>query len=190
MGTELQFGDLPMTSTSRVLVFGYGNIGRQDDGLGIQFAEGISPFSKHCGVKTEANYQLNIEDALLIADFDVVIFADATLNKTSRPYALRQLSPALDIGITTHAMSPASVLALCQTLYNQHPACYLLSIPGESWEINEGLSRKAQNNLQAALGDFAKTMTSLNSQNSADYDEFMHSLTNVEARAHGAEFNE
>jgi len=63
----------------KILVIGYGNLGRLDDGLGPAFAERVQALDLS-GVTVESNYQLNIEDADLIAQFDVVVFADASVN--------------------------------------------------------------------------------------------------------------
>ena len=50
----------------RILVLGYGNPGRQDDGLGPAVAAGIDSLGWP-GVSTLDAYQLNIEDAIDVA---------------------------------------------------------------------------------------------------------------------------
>ncbi len=65
----------------RILIYGYGNPGRQDDGLGIRLVERLEEWSVLNGldgVSFENNYQLNIEDAEAISDQELVIFADAS----------------------------------------------------------------------------------------------------------------
>ena len=47
---------------NRVLVIGYGNPGRQDDGLGAAVIERLEALGLE-GVTVDADYQLNIEDA-------------------------------------------------------------------------------------------------------------------------------
>ena len=50
----------------KILVYGYGNPGRQDDGLGISLVEMIEDWKnkkKLSYIETDSNYQLNIEDA-------------------------------------------------------------------------------------------------------------------------------
>ena len=64
---------------------------------------------------------------------------------------MKHIKAAREIGFTTHAMHPASVVALCNELYAKHPTCYLLEICGFSWEIDEGLSDKAQMHLQQVI---------------------------------------
>jgi Ni,Fe-hydrogenase maturation factor len=50
----------------KVLIYGYGNPGRRDDGLGIKMSELIAHWSEahHLEqIEVDSNYQLNIEDA-------------------------------------------------------------------------------------------------------------------------------
>ena len=131
-----------------ILVYGYGNPGRQDDGLGIAFSQTIenATFS-HCVV--EQNYQLNAEDALLISEYSIVVFVDAS--HTPEHFSLSSIKPAHEIGFTTHAMEPSSVVGLCNELYSKQPACFLLEIRGHEWAMKEGLAETAQQNMNMAL---------------------------------------
>jgi hydrogenase maturation protease len=134
----------------RILVYGYGNPGRQDDGLGPALiemleAEGIP------GVETDCNYQLQIEDAEAVSRFDAVVFVDASIDGEG-PFSYEGLEPSAEIAFTTHAMSPASVLALCHELYRTPVPAFLLGIRGYRWEPVEGLSEPARENLESAFG--------------------------------------
>ena len=62
------------TADLKILVYGYGNPGRQDDGLGIFLAEEVEKRNL-LSVTVDTNYQLNAEDALLASEFDVVLSA-------------------------------------------------------------------------------------------------------------------
>ena len=51
----------------KILVYGYGNPGRQDDGLGVALVEELEQWvatEKIPGLDFDSNYQLNAEDAL------------------------------------------------------------------------------------------------------------------------------
>ncbi|MCI5220757.1 MAG: hydrogenase maturation protease, partial [Candidatus Electrothrix sp. LOE2] len=72
-----------MNSPPSVLVYGFGNPGREDDGAGVALAEHIRAAALP-GVTTDSNYQLNVEDALLLSEHDIVIFADATRSPVDR----------------------------------------------------------------------------------------------------------
>jgi hydrogenase maturation protease len=152
----------------KILIIGIGNPGRGDDGLGPALAAGLAgiepealPEGAVTGIPQRAafavwKYQLNIEDALLVRDYESVVFADAS-GEGGEPVAFAGIAPAAAIAFTTHEMSPAGVLALCEELYGRAPAGYLLAIRGYSWEAAEGLSAAAAKNLEAArarLGAF------------------------------------
>jgi hydrogenase maturation protease len=131
-----------------VLVYGYGNPGREDDGAGVALAEQIRVAALP-GVTTDSNYQLNVEDALLLTEHDIIIFADASRNPIDG-FRFSRLEPDSALTFTTHAMSPGSVLALCSQLYGKTPAAYLLEIAGTSFELREGLTAEATENTAAA----------------------------------------
>jgi hydrogenase maturation protease len=143
----------------KVLIFGIGNPGRGDDGLGPELIERLRrdpqthaefPGTSACVCEFEFRYQLNIEDAFAIKDHHLVIFADAATTGDVEA-ALTEAFPSDVIAFTTHRMSPAAVLALCHELYGRTPKAYILSIRGHQWDIREGLSSRAEANLNQAL---------------------------------------
>lgn len=138
---------------------------------------GIPPVSpqtheKYDTVEAFWTYQLNIEDAATVGDYDRVVFADAAADETETGDARRErrisptlppdavlesLSPAASIAFTTHEMSPASVLALAEELYGKAPAGFLLKIRGAEWDFVEGLSAeggRCLNEAERVLRDF------------------------------------
>lgn len=142
-----------VASSVSILIYGYGNPGRQDDGLGPAFVEALEQWSiAEPGVQLafETNYQLNAEDALTIAGHPMVIFVDATALE-GRSFSFRRLLPQSTITFSTHAMPPESVLALCEELYDKHPVAYLLTIRGLRWEPNDPMTPEAEAHLAEAL---------------------------------------
>lgn len=137
-----------------VLIFGYGNPGRQDDGLGAAFIEKMELWLKEkkwSEIELDTNYQLNIEDAEQIAGYDVVYFVDATIEPIEQ-YSLTKVEPSdAKVEFTMHAVSPAFVLDLCRKLFGKAPETWLLHLKGYEWEFEEKLSTKASQNLEAAL---------------------------------------
>jgi len=171
----------------KTLVIGVGNAGRQDDGLGPALVErlaGVKP-PERVIVQTPDGavdafwaYQLNIEDAAAVREYDRVVFVDASegalaeareeaeqaFGSPTRPLQASQsyatlelggvmmapLAPAATIAFTTHEMSPASVLALGEELYGRTAEGFLLTIRGLQWEFAEGLSAEAERNLAEA----------------------------------------
>jgi hydrogenase maturation protease len=143
-----------LDDSERILIYAYGNPGRQDDGLGNRFVEELGKWINDQsiqGIELESNYQLNIEDSVKIADKDIIIFVDAS-DEDIEDIHFSVVEPSEGRSeFTTHAASPAFVLALCIRLYDKHPKTFLLQIRGYEWEFKEGLSEKAEKNLQKAL---------------------------------------
>jgi len=140
----------------RVLIFGIGNPGRGDDGLGPALIERLQKkiADTYPGAfpvcVCEIRYQLNVEDAYAIKDHDLIIFADASTTGDSTA-GLSEVFPSDTIAFTTHRLSPASVLALCHEIFGQTPKAYILSIRGHQWDVGEGLSARAEENLEQAV---------------------------------------
>ncbi|MBF0289135.1 MAG: hydrogenase maturation protease [SAR324 cluster bacterium] len=135
--------------TLKILILGYGNPGRLDDGLGPMLA---SKLEADCveGVSIESNYQLTVEDAVDIAKHDIVIFADAALN-SPEPFFFKKLFPQSQVTFTTHSISPESVLSLAHNCFGAKTEAYLLGIRGYEFnEFKEQISPKAQYNLEQA----------------------------------------
>jgi hydrogenase maturation protease len=136
----------------KILVYGYGNPGRQDDGLGIALSETIENWAREHAmnnIETDSNYQLNIEDAARISAFDRVIFADATKEKI-KGYAYTSLKPSPGIDFTMHSVSPAFILNLCKEIYHKTPSASLLHIKGYEWEFMKEITTEARKNLEEA----------------------------------------
>jgi len=132
-----------------LLVIGYGNAGRGDDGLGPAFAERLARANlKDCFI--DIDYQLTVEHALQVADAQTVLFADALIGgDTPFRFAPVQADSAADIA--SHSLLPEAVLALAELLYGKAPEAFVLGIQGESFgEVAEGLSDVAQANLDLA----------------------------------------
>ena len=133
-----------------VLVLGYGNPGRLDDGLGPAFADAVARLGIE-GVAADADYQLQPEDALRVARSGVVVFADADTAGPG-PFRFLPVVPRRDASFTTHALSPQAVVALARDTFGARPEAYLLGIRGHEFdEFGETLSERARENLAAAL---------------------------------------
>ena len=143
----------------RLLIFGIGNLGRQDDGLGVRLVEQLESLGLPAHVTLEANYQLAPEDALLLAAHDVVLFVDATVSPdASAPYVISPVAPASEMSFSSHALSMGSLLALCGRLYGKAPRAFALALPGYAFEVNAELSPQASENLDHARRDLLQLL--------------------------------
>jgi len=133
----------------RVLVLGYGNPGRRDDGLGPAIVEELARLSLP-GVSAESDYQLCLEAAADLAEAEKVVFVDAAL-EGPEPFQVRRLEPSATISFSTHAFGPESLLGVCEEAYHRAPEALLVGVRGYEFDIAEGLSSRAQANSRAAL---------------------------------------
>jgi len=133
----------------KVLLIGYGNPGRLDDGMGPSLA-GIIEENRIPGVTVDADYQLLVEDAAAVAEHDVVVFADAAV-KGAEPFSFTEIEPAPGISFSTHSVDPSEVLALAGSMFGSEARGYALAIRGYEFnEFEERLSLKARRNLAEA----------------------------------------
>ena len=134
----------------KILLIGFGNPARADDGLGPALAEIIE--SKNIpAVTVEADYQLAIEDSSQIAENDIVIFADASAN-CCEPFSFEPLAARESGSFSSHSVEPAEIMALAENLFKAKAKGYILGIRGYEFNsFSEGLTDKAKNNLQKAV---------------------------------------
>lgn len=136
--------------STKVLIIGFGNPGRRDDGLGPAAAAALERVDLP-GVTVDSDYQLTVEDAAAVAEHDAVVFIDAAC-EGPEPFSFRPLSPGDELSFSSHSVQPDGVLALAQALFQATAPAYLLGIRGYDFnEFGEGLSSGAQANLSAAL---------------------------------------
>lgn len=137
------------TPPPRILVLGYGNPGRQDDGLGPAVAAEIEQLGWP-NLTAYDTYQLNIEDAMDVAEHDVVWFVDAAKAGPS-PYAVHEIAPASGIEFSSHLMRPEAILAIAYQCYGKSPRAFMLAIRGYEFTFVEALTPGARVNLREAL---------------------------------------
>ena len=134
----------------RVLLLGYGNPGRLDDGLGPALAAQIECLALP-GVTVQSDYQLCLEDAEAAARHDVVIFADAATSGTE-PFSFQRVEPAFCLGFSTHSLQPEVVLGLARRLFGARTDGYTLGIRGYAFnDYEESLTDQGRANLAAAV---------------------------------------
>lgn len=133
------------------LIYGIGNVGRQDDGLGWAFIDRLEQIGSRPRARLRRTYQLGLEDADLISRYTRVLFVDATKDPVVESFALSRPEPKLDFSFTSHAISVPSILATTRQCFEYVPETYLLAIRGYEWELRQGLTGPAQYNLSHSL---------------------------------------
>ncbi|MGV8897895.1 MAG: hydrogenase maturation protease [Burkholderiaceae bacterium] len=141
------------------LIYGIGNIGRQDDGLGWEFIDWLEATSACPKAEKVKFYQLNLEDADLISHKQRVLFIDASKDTTLDSFHLYKAEPKMDFSFTSHTMSIETVMATCQQVFGNIPEVYVLAIRGYAWELQLGLTEQAKKNLDRATSQLGGIAT-------------------------------
>lgn len=145
-----------------IVVIGYGNDLRGDDGLGPAVATRLQVL-QWPGVRVLSVQQLTPELAGLLAEARRVIFVDAELSGEAGVRA-RQLDTSYESAPTTHASSPQSLLALTHEVYGRSPEAWLVTVPGFRFDLETVLSAEAQRYVEpavAAVRDLCTVQTCL-----------------------------
>jgi hydrogenase maturation protease len=125
----------------KILVIGYGNPMRGDDGLGPLAAQRLESIVQDEEVNIMVRHQMGIELAEDLKDADFAIFIDAHVG--DKPGTLKEEAVVPDNsmpGSFSHHLRPGVLLSLVQALYNKHPEAVIYSIAAESLDHGEGLS--------------------------------------------------
>ena len=133
----------------RLVVFGWGNDARGDDGLGPLLLARVA--EREVGRRdTIEDFQLQIEHALDLDGAEAALFLDAGRN-TPAPFTFTEVEPQRGETFTTHAIAPEAVLEVyARTLGKRPPPSFTFCVRGERFELGEGLSAAAAERLETA----------------------------------------
>jgi hydrogenase maturation protease len=157
----------PRHPAFHLLIIGYGNSLRRDDGAGLLLAQALAAQGQAAGhtVDLITAHQLMPELALDIAESQatVVLFVDTfvathadTLPNPTRGAA----SPTPDLTLVQneeanatlgHHLTPATLLLYAAQLFAVHPRAWLLQTPGYDFDHGDSLSAAAQTALDSTL---------------------------------------
>ena len=132
----------------RLVVFGWGNELRGDDGLGPALLGRIEALELR-DVETVEDYQLQIEHALDLEGADLALFVDAS-REGPAPFAFLEVFPRSETTPSTHALSPRALLDIHGRLRGVPPPSFVLGVRGESFDLGGGLSAAGAERLEAA----------------------------------------
>jgi len=138
----------------RILIIGYGNADRQDDGVAWHVLAEInqrldrpSPASPDDGFETGEGspellfvLQLTPEMAETISEFERVCFVDAHTGQVPGEVHAALVQNEFQTSPFTHHLTPSSLVSLCATLYGRSPEAILVSVRGYQFGFEHGLS--------------------------------------------------
>jgi hydrogenase maturation protease len=138
-----------MTRKDHLLVIGYGNTLRGDDGVGPRVAEAVAALHLP-NVRTLACPMLTPELADPISQARVAIFVDAAVDAPEE-VQLRKLEPHESSQLMAHAADPRTILALARDVFGHTPEAWWLTIPVVKLDFSEDLSPEARCGLEKAV---------------------------------------
>ena len=138
----------------RSLVIGYGNPSRRDDGVAWHVVNALRrrwgqpalpPLAdgwEDLGGRRDTLFlqQLTPELAATVAEYDLVVFVDASLLPTQEPVRVGPVAPRYRLAAISHHLDPAALLALSEQLNGRAPQGFLVSIQGHDLNFGEELS--------------------------------------------------
>ena len=137
------------TRPTDLLVIGYGNTLRRDDGVGPRVAEAIEKMNLS-SVRTLICQQLSPELAEPISRAGLVVFVDAAVD-TPHEVQFRELAPGGTTQLMAHAADPRTMLALARDVFGHAPHAWWLTVPAVQLGFGEELSAEAASGFSIAV---------------------------------------
>lgn len=138
-----------------ILVIGYGNETRGDDGLGPYVARRLAEKDLP-GVRVVVGHQLLPEMALAVAESERTILLDAAAGP--RPFEVRTVQAGV-ASFGTHAGTPEGLLALTRQAFEKCPTALVVALGGETFDYRLGLSATAHRHAEEALAFLESLLT-------------------------------
>jgi hydrogenase maturation protease len=139
---------------SRLLILACGNPSRGDDALGPCLIDRLSmaPTLDRSRILLLTDFQLQIEHILDLEACERVIFVDAASTGPA-PFVLVPVRSQPEIALSTHSLSPGTLLHLFRKVTGQAPPpARLLAIRGYGFDLGASLTDQARINLELAFG--------------------------------------
>ncbi len=137
---------------NKILIIGYGNTLRGDDGVGYKIAEIIEQWNLD-NITSFAVHQLTPDLAENIAKVDTVIFIDAVpvtdINTAKLEIKTLYINPKSNN--LAHHNNPEQLLSLTQAIYNKVPQAYWILVPAINFNFSEELSPISQKYVNLTL---------------------------------------
>ena len=123
----------------KILVIGYGNDSRNDDGVGWFVVEQLQRLGLP-DVDFETAHQLEVDFAETVLDYELVVFVDAAIPESQQAWWRADVDAGFQSHAAAHFLTPADVLGLSRTLYGRDPRGVLFSIRGHDFNFGMTLT--------------------------------------------------
>jgi hydrogenase maturation protease len=127
--------------SSKMIVIGYGNPSRADDGLGWHAAKKLSEEIRDPRIEILTLHQLTPELAEPLSRAVCVVFIDSSVEGEPVTLRCRRVSPGVpQPAAFGHHLTPDTLIALSDVLYGRAPEAFVVSVTGVSFDFGETLS--------------------------------------------------
>jgi hydrogenase maturation protease len=124
-----------------VLIVGYGNPLRSDDGIGWHAVRLLAADTRLDGARVLSRHQLTPELAEDVSRASLVVLVDAAAEGDPGSISLRRIGSPPPTPITwSHHLTPETLAGLADALYGAVPPIVLVSVAAESFAEGDGLS--------------------------------------------------
>jgi hydrogenase maturation protease len=142
-----------------VLIIGYGNPLRGDDGLGCAVAELLERSFPRQKVRVINCHQLTPELAEPISQAALVIFIDACQNRAAGVLDCHSIEHAASDQKLNHHATPEQLLEWAGMFFGNRPLAYAITVGGENWGYSQRLSPKVQATIPRVINRVKKLVT-------------------------------
>ena len=143
-----------------VLVVGYGNSLRGDDGIGWHAAGLLATDPRLAGVRVMAQHQLVPELAEDVSRASLVVLVDAAAEGDPGSLLVRRVRPRPPTPATwSHHLDPETLAGLAEALYGSVPPIVLVSVAAGSLAASDRLSAALERALPEVVEVVAAVVT-------------------------------
>lgn len=140
----------PSRSTTPLLVIGFGNDLRGDDGAGQHVARRIRQLGLP-GVVSIDTHQLLPELCEEIARCSHVVFVDATVHHLDHAAQVEPMDNVASTAHFAHSATPQGLIAMAEVLYGSHPEATIIQIRAKSMDFGEQLTPECEEGVVMAV---------------------------------------
>jgi hydrogenase maturation protease len=147
--------ELKVFKLKKLLLIGYGNPDREDDGVAWHILRaftiklGLIPpesyedeFLESAQIDFAFHLQLTPEMAEDVASYPYVCFIDAHTGNIPEHIRLIDVESEFQNSPFTHHLTPQSLISMCETVYGKRPDAVLLSVLGHRFLFTRELSQE------------------------------------------------
>jgi len=148
-------------ASSHVLVVGYGNTHRRDDGIGPYVVDWVGHILQHRkDIRTLSLHQLEADLIEALRGIDSLILVDASVEEIDGGWRWIKVEPEFgDLPYLTHHVKPSFLLGLFESLYHRCPQTWLVSVHGQDFGFGERLSQEAEERAFGVISEIVRFLS-------------------------------